>query len=150
MEKKKKSGRSSQPWQANEHHLTQKCTEHCHWFDAFITLNKPFNRGHWECNSHTLATWREQLTPWKRPWCWDRLKSEGDEDDRRWDGWMASLMHGRNFGKLQEMVGDQVCCSPWGHEELDTLGNWTTTTTGNEATICQWRGFNYMIEGEKL
>ena len=27
----------------------------------------------------------------KRPWCWERLKSEGEGDDRGWDGWMASL-----------------------------------------------------------
>ena len=26
----------------------------------------------------------------KRPWCWERLKAEGEEGDRRWDGWMAS------------------------------------------------------------
>ena len=35
------------------------------------------------------ATWCEELTPWKRPWCWERLKA-GEEDDRGWDGWMAS------------------------------------------------------------
>ena len=28
---------------------------------------------------------------WKRPWCWERLKVGGEGDDRRWDGWMASL-----------------------------------------------------------
>ena len=39
---------------------------------------------------NTLATWCEQLTHLKRPWCWERLKvAEGD--DRGWDGWMASL-----------------------------------------------------------
>ena len=27
---------------------------------------------------------------WKRPWCWERLKVEGEEGDRGWDGWMAS------------------------------------------------------------
>ena len=27
--------------------------------------------------------------PWKRPWCWKRLKAR-EGDDRRWDGWMAS------------------------------------------------------------
>ena len=37
-----------------------------------------------------LATWCEELTPWKRPWCWERLKAGGEGDDRRWDGWMAS------------------------------------------------------------
>ena len=36
-----------------------------------------------------LATWWEELTHWKRPWCWERLKV-GEGDDRGWDGWMAS------------------------------------------------------------
>ena len=27
---------------------------------------------------------------WKRPWWWERLKA-GEEDDRGWDGWKASL-----------------------------------------------------------
>ena len=29
--------------------------------------------------------------PWKRPWCWERLKARGEGDDRGWDGWMVSL-----------------------------------------------------------
>ena len=37
-----------------------------------------------------LATWCEELTHWKRPWCWERLSPEGEGDDRGWDGWMAS------------------------------------------------------------
>ena len=44
----------------------------------------------WSWNSNTLATWCEELTPWKRPWCWERLKVGGEGDDRGWDGWMAS------------------------------------------------------------
>ena len=40
--------------------------------------------------SSTLATWCEELTHWKRPWCWEGLKVEGEGDDRGWDGWMAS------------------------------------------------------------
>ena len=39
---------------------------------------------------NTLATWCEELTHLKRPWCWERLKV-GEGDDRGWDGWMASL-----------------------------------------------------------
>ena len=27
----------------------------------------------------------------KRPWCWERLKTGGEGDDRGWDDWMASL-----------------------------------------------------------
>ena len=42
-------------------------------------------------NSNTLATWCEELTHWKRPWCWERLKVGGEGDNRRWDGCMASL-----------------------------------------------------------
>ena len=26
----------------------------------------------------------------KRPWCWERLRAGREEDDRGWDGWMAS------------------------------------------------------------
>ena len=33
----------------------------------------------------------EELTRWKRLWCWEGLGAGGDGDDRRWDGWMASL-----------------------------------------------------------
>ena len=43
----------------------------------------------WSWNSSTLATWCKELTHWKRPWCWERLKA-GEGDDRGWDGWMAS------------------------------------------------------------
>ena len=44
----------------------------------------------WSWNSNTLATWCEELTHLKRPWCWERLKVGEEGDDRGWDGWMAS------------------------------------------------------------
>jgi len=44
----------------------------------------------WSWNSNNLATWCEELTHWKRPWCWERLRAGGERDDRGWDGWMAS------------------------------------------------------------
>ena len=44
----------------------------------------------WSWNSNTLATWCGELTHWKRPWCWERLKAGGEGDKRGWDGWMAS------------------------------------------------------------
>ena len=37
-----------------------------------------------------LATWCKELTHWKRPWCWERLRAGGEGDDRGWGGWMAS------------------------------------------------------------
>ena len=45
----------------------------------------------WSWNSNTLATWCEELTHLKRPWCWERLRAGGEGDDRGWDGWVASL-----------------------------------------------------------
>ena len=50
-----------------------------HWKDWF-----------WSWNPNTLATWCEELTHLKRPWCWERLKEGGEGDDRGQDGWMAS------------------------------------------------------------
>ena len=44
----------------------------------------------WSWNSNTLATWWQEVTHWKRPWCWERLKVGGEGHDRGWDGWMAS------------------------------------------------------------
>ena len=43
----------------------------------------------WSWNCNTLATQYEEMTHWKRPWCWERLKA-GAGDDRGWEGWMAS------------------------------------------------------------
>ena len=40
-------------------------------------------------NSSTLATSWEELTHWKRLWCWEGLGAR-EGDDRGWDGWMAS------------------------------------------------------------
>ena len=45
----------------------------------------------WRWSSNTLATWCEEPTHWKKRWCWERLKAEGEKGKRGWDGWMASL-----------------------------------------------------------
>ena len=45
----------------------------------------------WSWISKTLATWCEELSHWKRPWCWERLKAGREGDYRGWISWMASL-----------------------------------------------------------
>ena len=53
-------------------------------------------------NSNILVTWCEELTHWKRAWCWVRLKAEGEgmtEDEMV--GW-----HHRLTGHEFEQVGD--------------------------------------------
>ena len=46
----------------------------------------------WSWSSNTFATWSKEPILWKRPWCWERLKSGREGDDRGWGGWMASLI----------------------------------------------------------
>ena len=58
----------------------------------------------WCWSSNTLATWCKQLTNWKIPWFWERLKAGEEEGhDKGWDGWMASSTQQTwtlaNFGK---------------------------------------------------
>ena len=40
---------------------------------ALLLSTKSFNN---------LASWCQQLTNWKRLWCWERLRAEGEEDFR--------------------------------------------------------------------
>ena len=44
----------------------------------------------WSWNSNTLATSCEELTHWKRLWCWEGLGAGGKGDNNRWNGWVAS------------------------------------------------------------
>ena len=57
-----------------------------------IDLNIHWKNWCWGWSSNTLATWWEELTHWKRPWCWEILSAGEEGDDRGWDGWMASLI----------------------------------------------------------
>ena len=44
----------------------------------------------WSWNSNTLSTWCEELTPLKKPWCWEILKAGREGDNRGWGDWVAS------------------------------------------------------------
>ena len=93
-------------------------------------------------NSNTLATWCEELTLWKQPWCWEWLKAGGEGDDRGWDGWTASLTQ-RTWvwasswswwwtgkpGILQSMESQRV-----GHN-WETELNWTDIVPGTVNTL---------------
>ena len=87
----------------------------------------------WSWSSNTLATWCEELTHLKRPWCWERLKVGGEGDDRGWDGWMASLTQWTwawvNSGSWW-WTGRLASCRPRGHKESDSTEqlNWTELT----------------------
>ena len=38
-----------------------------------------------------------KLTLWRRPWCWERLRAGGEEDNRGWDSWWHHQLNGREF-----------------------------------------------------
>ena len=63
----------------------------------------------------------EELIPWKRPWCWERLKAGGEGGDRGGDGWMASPTWWTwawvNSGS-RWWTGRSTCCSPWGLQRV--------------------------------
>ena len=67
-----------------------------------------------------MAPWCEELTHWKRPWCWERLKAGGEGGDIEWNDCMASP-HRINGHEFEQSPGDSegegslVCCSSCGH-----------------------------------
>ena len=63
----------------------------------------------WSWSSNTSATWCKELTHWKRPWFWERLKAGREGDNRGWDGWMASPTQWTwmSLSNLWEMVKDR-------------------------------------------
>ena len=45
-----------------------------------------------DIEAETPMLWPPDANSWhlKRLWFWERLRAEGEGDDREWDGWMAS------------------------------------------------------------
>ena len=74
-----------------------------------------------------LATWCGELTYWKRPWCWERLKEEGMTEDEMvgWHRWLNGHEFEQALG-IDDGQGNLLCCTPWGGKELNMpeLLNW--------------------------
>ena len=93
---------------------------------------------------HYFGHLMQELTHWKRLWCWEGLGA-GEGDDRGWDGWMASWTRWTwvwvNSGD-GDGQGGLACCDSWGREESDTTErlNWTELNW----TLNKW------IKGRKL
>ena len=127
----------------------------------------------WSWSFNTLATRCKELTPWKIPWCLQRLKAGGEGDDRGWDSWMASSTWwtcvwassgswwwtGKS-GMLQSM-GSQRVGHDWATElnfhgyidhvlkaensshSLLTLTLWFSTIMKNLSTLSEWSLVHY-------
>ena len=79
---------------------------------------------------------------WERPWCWERLKTGGERDDRGWDGWMVSptqstwvWVNSRSWwwtgmpGVLQS-TGSQIVRHDWATELTNPKGSQLWIVTG--------------------
>ena len=75
----------------------------------------------WTWNSCILVIGCEPLTHWKSPWCWERLRAEGEEGIRGWGGWHNEHELGQTL-RDDEGQGRLVCCSPWSRKKMDTTG----------------------------
>ena len=72
----------------------------------------------------------EELTHWRRLWCWEGLGAGGERDDRGWDGWMASPTRWTWIwvnSRSCDGQGGLACCNSWGCKESDMTEqlNWT-------------------------
>ena len=103
----------------------------------------------WSWNSNNLATWCEELTHWKRPWCWEGL---GQEEKGMTEDEMAGWHHqldAHEFGSWWWTGRPDVL---WfmglqrvGHNWMTEL-NWTVSSTNiwhrfiiNKFFLHMWR-----------
>ena len=110
------------PWTAQWSHQSnlKEISPDIHWKD-------------WCWSSNNLATWCEELTHWKRPWTWERLKAGEEGDDRGWDCWMASPTQ-------WTWVWENWCAAVHGVTKSQTqLSNWTELKSSvRETSLPRW------------
>ena len=100
-----------------------------------------------------FATWCEELTHWKRPWCGERLKAGEEGDDRGWDGWMSSLTQWTwvwvNSGSWWWTGRPGVLQSKEVSKSRTWLSNWTELNLLGNLSILSTKWYNKVQENNK-
>ena len=102
------------------------------------TLNIHWKNWYWSWSSNTWVSWCKEPTHWKRPWCWERMKTGGEastEDEMAgWHHWL----NGHEFEQTledSEGQGRLPCCSSWSHNTHDMESD--TTLWLNNSNRCK-------------
>ena len=83
----------------------------------------------------------EELTHWKRPWCWERLRV-GEGDDRGWDVWMGSMTGWTWVSascRSRWWTGKPGVLQSMGSQSLTLLSDWTELNWFIRFLIISWK-----------